>query len=98
MAKVIKICKTCGKPYEYCHTQMRKDFNPFRWQDVACSPECGEKYFAAVLAARAADLDSQDNNDIVETKNVGSDAKANNVSEERTSRGRKRLKEKPDNE
>ena len=53
MAKVIKVCKNCGKEYEACHTAKRTS-NAFRWQDVACSPECGAAYFAAVLAARSA--------------------------------------------
>ena len=49
MAKVMKICKACGKEYEACHTP-----NPgvFRWRDVACSPECAEKYIHDVMVAR----------------------------------------------
>ena len=50
MAKSIRICKVCGKEYEYCKTFAPA--NKFRWQDVACSPECGAKYFAEVEAAR----------------------------------------------
>lgn len=50
MAKAIRICKVCGKEYEYCKTFAPA--NKFRWQDVACSPECGSKYFAEVEAAR----------------------------------------------
>lgn len=50
MAKAIRICKVCGKEYEYCKTFAPA--NKFRWQDVACSPECGAKYFAEVEAAR----------------------------------------------
>lgn len=46
-----KTCKTCGKQYKVCHTPRRKK-NMFRWQDVACSPECGSEYFKAVLIAR----------------------------------------------
>ncbi len=52
MAKVIRVCKNCGKEYEACRTAKRYP-NAFRWQDVACSPECGTAYFAAVLAARS---------------------------------------------
>ena len=48
MAK--RICKTCGKEYEACP---KRDYsNPYRWQDVACSPECGAAYFAEVLRSR----------------------------------------------
>lgn len=43
-------CKACGKMYDYCHTEAR---NKFRWQDVACSPECGEKYFALIRETRS---------------------------------------------
>lgn len=50
MPKAVKKCKVCGKEYEACRT-FRHD-NAFRWQDVACSPEHGAEYFAAVLAAR----------------------------------------------
>lgn len=48
---MIRYCKNCGKPYETCHTNKPKT-DLFRWQDVACSPECGAAYFAAVLRAR----------------------------------------------
>lgn len=51
MAKGYRICRTCGKEYEYCKTFASA--NKFRWQDVACSPECGAKYFALVEASRS---------------------------------------------
>lgn len=51
MAKGYRICKTCGKQYEYCKTFAPAD--KFRWQDVACSPECGAKYFALVESSRS---------------------------------------------
>ena len=49
MPKVMKICKACGKEYEACQTP-----NPgvFRWRDVACSPECAERYIRDVMIAR----------------------------------------------
>lgn len=50
MPKGTKICKVCGKEYEYCKTWNNN--NRFRWQDVACSPECGAIYFEQVEAAR----------------------------------------------
>lgn len=52
MTKAIKICKVCGKEYEACHT-FRLDENIFRWQDVACCPEHGAEYFAAIEASRS---------------------------------------------
>lgn len=51
MPKVIKKCRVCGREYESCHTN--KVSNEFRWQDVACSPECGSIYLAKVLADRS---------------------------------------------
>ena len=58
MAKGTRICKVCGKEYEYCHTW--NNTNKFRYQDVACSPECGAKYFAAIEASRAASKKEED--------------------------------------
>lgn len=52
MATGMKKCKVCGKEYEACHTQAFAA-GIFRWQDVACCPEHGAEYLAAVTAARA---------------------------------------------
>lgn len=46
------VCKNCGKLYNACRS-LSAVSDTFRWQNVACSPECGSKYFAKVLAARA---------------------------------------------
>ena len=51
MPKTMKICKVCGASYEACHT-LKREIDPFRWQDIACSPECGEKYFRQVMESR----------------------------------------------
>ena len=51
MAKSTRICKVCGKEYEYCKTWLNTD--KFRYQDVACSKECGMKYFALIEASRS---------------------------------------------
>lgn len=51
MATGMKKCKICGKEYEACHTQGFVT-GVFRWQDVACCPEHGAQYLAAVNAAR----------------------------------------------
>lgn len=45
-----RTCKVCGREYDYCKTWMNTD--KFRWQDVACSPACGEQYFALIEASR----------------------------------------------
>lgn len=51
MATAIKVCRVCGKEYEACHSA-RTVQGVYRWQEVACSPECGAKYLADVLASR----------------------------------------------
>jgi len=50
MAKAQLICKECGKKYEACRTPNPRGV--FRWQDVACSIECGAKYLEKIQAAR----------------------------------------------
>lgn len=45
-------CKVCGKEYKACNPIGIKS-NRFRWQTVACSPECGEIYLERFLAAKA---------------------------------------------
>lgn len=52
MATAIKICRVCGKEYEACHT-LKRVAGVFRWQEVACSPECGSIYLAKIEASRA---------------------------------------------
>ena len=51
MATAIKKCRVCGKPYEACHT-VRHIAGVFRWQEVACSPECGSIYLAKIEESR----------------------------------------------
>ena len=45
-------CKVCGKEYKACNPIGIKS-NRFRWQAVACSPECGEIYLERFLSAKA---------------------------------------------
>lgn len=52
MATAIKVCRVCGKEYEACHT-LKRVAGVFRWQEVACSPECGSIYLAKIEASRA---------------------------------------------
>jgi len=52
MAKAIKKCRVCGKEYEYCRTF--RSGSGFRYQDVACSPECGSIYLSAIIESRKA--------------------------------------------
>ncbi|MCZ9312891.1 MAG: hypothetical protein O0V67_05900 [Methanocorpusculum sp.] len=50
MATGYKICKVCGREYEYCMTNRRDTI--FRWQDVACCAEHGAIYFRQVAESR----------------------------------------------
>lgn len=52
MAGATKICKVCGKEYEYCRTYLP---TAFRWQDVACCREHAMEYFAKIEEARSAE-------------------------------------------
>ena len=50
---ITKKCRNCGKTYEYCNSF--RGTSIFRWQDVACSPECGYIYFKQILESRGQD-------------------------------------------
>lgn len=47
------VCRVCGKEYPPCRTAQRNP-NVFHWQEVACSPECGEIYLKRILESRQA--------------------------------------------
>lgn len=51
MAAVKMICRVCGKEYTACRN-VRKLPGVFRWQEMCCSPECGDIYLARVIASR----------------------------------------------
>lgn len=51
MPKVMKTCRVCGKSYEACRT-VNTALGVFRWQDVACSPECGTVYLEKLNESR----------------------------------------------
>lgn len=53
MATAIKICRICGKAYEACRSANRSA-GVFRWQEVACSPECGAAYMKKIQESRNA--------------------------------------------
>lgn len=50
MPTATKVCKVCGKVYPYCKTN--RPVGLFRWQDVACSEECGAEYFKRIALSR----------------------------------------------
>lgn len=51
MAAATKKCRVCGKTYEICLAALRNT-GVFRWQEVACSPECGSIYLTAIEESR----------------------------------------------
>lgn len=51
MASATKICRICGKEYEACRSTNR-NAGVFRWQEVACSPECGTAYLEKINESR----------------------------------------------
>lgn len=53
MATAVKMCRVCGKKYEACRTMMNRAAGVFRWQEVACSPECGAEYLRRITETRA---------------------------------------------
>ena len=51
MASMNKTCRVCGKEYEACRSANRTA-GVFRWQEVACSPECGALYIEKIIESR----------------------------------------------
>ena len=51
MATAMLKCRVCGKEYPACHSLRRGD-TTFRWQEVACSPECGAEYLRQINISR----------------------------------------------
>ena len=51
MASAIKVCRVCGGEYEACRSTNRSA-GVFRWQEVACSPECGAAYLEKINESR----------------------------------------------
>lgn len=49
---VKKTCRVCGSSYPVCKNASRNPNGVFRWQEVACSPQCGKEYFEQIEASR----------------------------------------------
>ena len=49
--KVQRPCRVCGKMYTPC-SNCDNDNIAFRWRTVACSVECGMKYFKRIEESR----------------------------------------------
>lgn len=52
MISAIRKCRVCGKEHEVCRSA-KKVPGVFHWQEVACSPECGEEYLKRIIASRS---------------------------------------------
>lgn len=77
--KVQKPCKVCGKMYTPC-SDCEKDKTVFRWRTVACSEECGKKYFQMVMEARNKNNSSEiqkEKSKIIEKELENEDATSN---------------------
>ena len=72
MSKAIKQCRVCGKDYEYCYSCRKGDIT-FRWQEVACSPECGNTYFDRIIKSRQNPLGSVKTNNSASKMLSGTD-------------------------
>lgn len=77
MPKGTRICKICGKEYEYCKTQRAS--NIFRWQDVACSYEHGQEYLKQIIRSRSDEAVESTQSTVAKTKKKQSRAKAEKV-------------------
>ena len=51
-------CRVCGKEYEACRTGAIG--GEFRWQDVACSQECGSEYLRRIKLSRNIPVEDED--------------------------------------
>ena len=51
MQSASKVCRICGKAYQACRSVYERD-ESMRWQAVACCPEHGAEYFAAIIRSR----------------------------------------------
>ena len=60
MAQATRNCRVCGKPYPVCGVLKSGYGGPFRWQEVACSPECGAIYFEQVRISRMETKDAEE--------------------------------------
>jgi len=62
MAKIKKNCRICGKEYTACSNAEKYD-GVFRWQVVACSPECGEVYYKTYISHEDISSEDDENNE-----------------------------------
>lgn len=68
MAKGFRVCKVCGKQYEYCKTEVPVGTN--RWQDVACCIEHATEYFKEIAISRGELVEEKSKPTVVAKKEV----------------------------
>lgn len=79
MSENIKKCRVCGKEYVACRSAKR-GAGIFRWQEVACSPECGVIYLQQINKSR--ELSPVENNECIKhTEPLKTKSKAVSVDE-----------------
>lgn len=71
---ITKKCRVCGKDYNVCKNAARNPNNKtFRWQEVACSVECGAEYFRQVEMSRNTQATTLEKVDNVHTADAHND-------------------------
>lgn len=65
MALATKKCRVCGAQYEACRSA-KTNAGIFRWQEVACSPECGAQYLKLITESRNMKQESVSDCEILE--------------------------------
>ncbi|MGN1154790.1 MAG: hypothetical protein ACI4TK_01290 [Agathobacter sp.] len=79
----IKKCRVCGKDYTVCKNAARNPKSKtFRWQEVACSPECGSKYFEQIEMSRNMQATVPEETSVAYVSDVGEETDFNEESVE----------------
>lgn len=70
--KVQKSCKICGKMFTPC-SDCENDKYAFHWRTVACSMECGMKYFKKIEDSRNPKISTKEKENINKDNTISSD-------------------------
>ena len=72
-----RICRVCGKEYTACASISSGLTDGFRWQEVACSPECGSIYLKRIMDSRSqnntSNTESETSDNVLSTSNPTED-------------------------
>lgn len=83
MSKTIFMtCRVCGAQYRACRNLHKGEL--FNWREIACSPECGAKYFDKVMKSR--EISTPEKSDQVVSDSAEVNAKAEQSPAKRTKR------------